>query len=76
VIEKLTSGVTRKGRRPSIRSARFPSQRRNRSESVISRIIEDTYGLEEEEEEEFEEEENGITSTGNKVIIENCQRTI
>jgi hypothetical protein len=59
MIEKLSSGVTRKGRPASIRSARFPSQRRDRSNSIISRVVEDTYGLEE------EEEQNEITSTGN-----------
>ncbi|KAL5268931.1 hypothetical protein ACHWQZ_G002685 [Mnemiopsis leidyi] len=41
-------GITRKGRPASVRSARFPSKRRDRSKSVISRVVEDTYGLEDE----------------------------
>ena len=32
-----------------MRSARFPSKVRERSKSVISRIVEDTYGLEDDE---------------------------
>jgi hypothetical protein len=63
VIENLSSGVVWNGKRPSmspsIQSAKFPSQTRDRSKSIISRVVEDTYGLQE------EEEQNGITSTGN-----------
>jgi hypothetical protein len=59
MIKKLSSGVTREGRKPLIRSARFPSQRRDRCKSKISRVVEENYGIEE------EEEQNEITSSGN-----------
>ena len=36
-----------------MRSARFPSKRRDRSKSIISRVVEDTYGLEDDEEGEI-----------------------
>ena len=42
-----------------MRSARFPSKRRDRSRSIISRVVEDTYGLEE------EDEQDGASSPGN-----------
>ncbi|XP_063683726.1 uncharacterized protein LOC134818210 isoform X2 [Bolinopsis microptera] len=56
-------GITRKGRPASMRSARFPSKRRDRSKSIIARVVENSYGLEEEDEQE------GTSSANNTAPI-------